>query len=57
MWREPARFAVIVLNLYSAYTIFTCPCDVLAECKQTEFYTTSIAPILIVYAMNVFKVK
>jgi hypothetical protein len=52
MYREPARWLTAASLLYATYVVLKCPCDVLASCQQTEFYTATIAPLVIVATMN-----
>ena len=49
---ESARWAIIGSLLYASYMTYSCPCDLPVACKQSTFYAATLAPVLLVVAMN-----
>jgi len=37
---------------YATYLVWWCPCDTPVGCKQTQFYTATLAPVALTFAMN-----
>lgn len=51
-YRDPARLVMVASLLYATYLTVTCPCDVVVECKQGQFYMATAVPLVLAIYLN-----
>jgi len=49
---ETSRVVVVASLLYATWVVASCPCKVVAECKQGEFYAATALPLVLVALLN-----
>lgn len=52
-----AKFIMVSLLLYAAYTVAFCPCYQLLSCHLTPFYASLALVVLITFLFNGFRLR
>ena len=49
---EPVRWMIAGSLAYATYLIIWCPCPTPVGCKQPQFYTATLLPVLATFVLN-----